>query len=163
MVTKEIEKCSNCATNKTFTYCLHCKYLHSAHIIFHHYLHRLHHSTHHNILYSLAWHCPPYGKDSSFSSLRSSSDGRLVGLPLWKLYDMLKNTKDLIFEVLYTGYMYTYTQRKIYHVYILEYILGDIKKQHHQGLKVSLLHILHDARYTLATRSSTAQVCYIKI
>ena len=61
-----------------------------------------------------------------------------MGLPLWKLYDILKHTKDFIFSGLYTGYMYTYTQRKIYHVYILEYILGDMEKQHHQGLKVSL-------------------------
>ena len=58
---------------------------------------------------------------------------------------------------------YIHTHRKIYHVYILEYIVGDMEKQYHQGLKVSLLHSLHVARYTLVTRSSTAQVCYIKI
>ena len=45
MVTKEIEKWSNCAMNKTFTYCLHCKYLHSVHTIFHQHLHTLHQST----------------------------------------------------------------------------------------------------------------------
>ena len=38
-------------------------------------------------------------------------------------------TKDFIFNVLYIGYMYTYTQRKICPVYILEYILGDMEKQ----------------------------------
>ena len=58
--------------------------------------------------------------------------------------------------------MYTYTQRRIYHVYILVYILGDVEKQCHQGMKVGVLHSLHVARYTLATRSSTAQVWYIK-
>ena len=46
MVTKETEKCLNWAMNKTFTYCLHCKYLHSVHITFHQHLHTLHHSTH---------------------------------------------------------------------------------------------------------------------
>ena len=36
--------------------------------------------------------------------------GRPIGgLPLWKLYDILKHTKDFIFNVLYIGYMYTYT------------------------------------------------------
>ena len=86
-----------------------------------------------------------------------------MGLPLWKLYDILKHTMDFIFNALYIRYMYTYTQRKISDVYILEYILGDMEKQHHQGLKVSLLHSLHVAWYILATSSSTAQMCYIKI
>ena len=86
-----------------------------------------------------------------------------MGLPLWKLYDILKHTEEFIFNVLYIGYMYTYTHKKIYHVYILEYIIGDMEKQYHQGLKVSLLHSLHVARHTLATMSSTTQVCYIKI
>ena len=71
-----------------------------------------------------------------------------MGLSLWKLHDILKHTKDFIFNVLYIGYMYTYTHRKIYHMYILEYNLGDMEKQHHQGLKLSLLHSLHVARYT---------------
>ena len=56
-----------------------------------------------------------------------------------------------------------HTQREKYHVYILEYILGDMEKQHHKSLKVSLLHSLHVAKYTVATRTSTTQVCYIKI
>ena len=87
------------------------------------------------------------------------------GRPHWwgyhflKLYAILKHTKDFIFNVLYIRYMYTYTHRKIYYVYILEYIIGDMEKQHHQGLEVSLLHSLHVARYTLVTRNSTAQVC----
>ena len=55
----------------------------------------------------------------------------LLGFPVWKPYDILKHVKDFIFNVLYIGYMYTYTQRKIYYAYILEYILGDMKKQHH--------------------------------
>ena len=54
-----------------------------------------------------------------------------MGIPLWKLYEKLKHTKDFTFNVLYIGDMYRYTQRKIYHVYILEYILGDMEKQHH--------------------------------
>ena len=87
----------------------------------------------------------------------------LMGLPLWKLCDILKHTKDFIFNVLYIGYVYTYTHRKIYHVYILEYILGNVEKQDLQGLKVGLLHSLHVARYTPTTRSSTTRVCYVKI
>ena len=31
----------------------------------------------------------------------------LVGLPLWKFYDILKHTKNFIFNVLSIGYMYT--------------------------------------------------------
>ena len=41
-----------------------------------------------------------------------------MGLPLWKLYVILKHTKDFIFNVLYIGYMYTYTQKDISGVYI---------------------------------------------
>ena len=86
--------------------------------------------------------------------------GRVTTLKtLWHI----KHTKDFISNVLHIGYMYACTHRKIYHVYILEHILGDMEKQHHQGLKVSLLHSLHASRYTVATRSSTTQVCYIKI
>ena len=64
--------------------------------------------------------------------------------------------------VIYWIYVYIHTE-KIYHIYILEYIIGEMEKQHHQGLKVSLLHSLHVSRYSLGTRSSTTQVCYIKI
>ena len=47
----------------------------------------------------------------------------------------------------YTLDICIHTHRERY-MYILEYILGDMEKQHHHGLKVSLLHSLHVARYT---------------
>ena len=49
-----------------------------------------------------------------------------------EFYDILKHKKDFIFNVLYIGYMYASTHRKIGHVYILEYILGDTQKQNHK-------------------------------
>ena len=101
MITKEIEKYSNSAMNKTFTYCLHC-----------------------NIFALCTYYFPLTLKHTAPQYTHQST---LVGLPLLEIYDILKHAKNFIFNVLYTGYMYTYTQRKIYHVYILEYNLGDME------------------------------------
>ena len=107
--------------NKTFTNCLHCKYLHTVHIIFHQYLHTLHQSTHiitpyivqHGIahlmgktLASLAW--DPVVMVSWDLGARQVIIHKGIhcgsphwwGLPLWKFYDILKHKKDFIFNLL---------------------------------------------------------------
>ena len=45
--------------------------------------------------------------------------------------------------------MYTYTQRKVYHVHILEYILGDMDKQQHIGWMFSILCMLQGTLWSL--------------
>ena len=158
--------------------------MHSVHIIFHQHLYTLHHSTHiitpyivqHGITHLMARTLASLAEESvvmvgwdlggrQVTIQKGVPCGRppLVGLPLGKHYDIFKHKKDFILNVLYMGYMYTCTDRKINHVYLLEYILGDMEKQHCQGLKVSLLHSLHVAKYILSTRSSTIQVYHIEI